>query len=359
MAITVSDRVLSITEEKYVPTVIDGVLNSNVFTARLFQREVKRWSGRQMRFPLQHSKPSSGGSFAALDTFDTSAQDTRTLQDFGPKQFYQNVTVIGTEASVNGTDAEVLDIVKTTMEEAQNAMCDSIGDQMYGVGLGNDFQGLGKIVDNGTNTSTYGELSRTTYPLLNSTVQAATAGALSLSLLATVYRGASAASSAKQTPTVLLTTETVFDLYESLLTATVRNNYESYGRPVVTAFSKPGVTMNQSNALNVGTAGFEVLTWRGRPVVADEKCDSGVLFELNENYLHWYKLKGHGLKEYSVNTGNIDSVASEHTKSYPIQWKPMQQPHNQYADIGQFIALGNLISGHTRRHGKATGITTT
>lgn len=358
MAVTVSDRVLSITEEKYVPTVIDAVLNSHVFLARVFQREVKRWSGRTLQIPIQVTKPTSGGSFAASDTFDTAAQDTRRRQEFGTKMFYQNVTILGSEASTNNTDAEVLDIVKTTMEEAQNAMCDSIGDLLYDTGAGNDFQGLGKIVDDGTNTSTYGELSRTTYSLLNSTVQAASGGVLDLDLFATVYRGASAASSRNQTPTVILTTETVFDLYESLLTPTVRQNYESYGRPVVTAYSKPGTTMQMSNALQSGTAGFEVLSWRGRPVVADEKQDSGVMHMLNENYLHWYKLRGYGLKEYQVNSGKVDSVASETSKTYPVQWKPLQMPHNQYSDIGQFIALGNLISGHTRRHGKATGITT-
>lgn len=358
MAITVSDRVLSITEEQYVPVVIDAVLNSNVFLARVFQREIKRWSGRTMQIPLQHSKPTSGGSFASTDTFDTSAQDTRTRQEFGAKQYYQNVTIVGVEASYNQTDAQVLDIVKVTMEEAKNAMTDGIGDLLYGSGTGNNFQGLGKIVDDGTNTSTYGELSRTTYPLLNSTVQAAGGGALDLDLLATVFRGASAASSANQTPSVIVTTETVYDLYESLLTPTVRSNYESYGRPQVTAFSKPGTTITASTALTVGTQGFDVLTWRGRPFVADEKCNSGVLFQLNENYLHWYKLKGYGLKEYSTTSGGVDSVANEDKRTYPIQWKSLQMPTNQYADIGQFIALGNLISGHTRRHGKATAITT-
>src|SRR3990167_716918 len=140
MAVTVSDRVLSITQEKYVPTVIDAVLNSNVFLARVFQREIKRWSGRTLQIPLQHTKPTSGGSFAGVDTFDTSLQDTRTRQEFGAKQFYQSVVLSGPEASLNNTDAEVLDIVKITMEEAKNAMCDSIGTLMYGNGLSNDFQ---------------------------------------------------------------------------------------------------------------------------------------------------------------------------------------------------------------------------
>jgi hypothetical protein len=48
--------------------------------------------------------------------------------------------------------------MKVTMEEGQNAMLDSVGTQVYGVGTGDDFLGLGAIVDDGTNTSTYGWL---------------------------------------------------------------------------------------------------------------------------------------------------------------------------------------------------------
>jgi hypothetical protein len=58
--------------------------------------------------------------------------------------------VSGGEASLNKTDGEFLDLMKVTMEEAQNAMLDSIGTQVYGVGTGDDFLGLGAIVDAGT-----------------------------------------------------------------------------------------------------------------------------------------------------------------------------------------------------------------
>lgn len=351
-----SNRVISITEEKYVPASIDGVLNSNVFTSRLFQRENKNWSGRQLMIPLQFAKPTSGGSFSGVGDFDTSLQDTRVRQTFEHKMFYQNVSVAGGEASLNKTDAEVLDLVKITLEEAQNAMVDTIGDQLYGVGLGDQFTGLGSIVDAGTNTSTYAGLSRTTYPMLNSTVQAAAGGALSFNLMATTMRGASAAGSKRQRPSIIVTGESEWDLLESLFTPTTQANYDAISRVNVTTYSKPGVTFKDQDSLK-GHYGFEALCWRGIPIVADEKADSGTMFFLNEEYLHWYNLKGVGLTTYKV-SGKIDSVASEFARTYPIQWTGFNKPDAQYADVGQFIALGNLISGSTRRQGKATGITT-
>lgn len=359
MAISISDRVLTTTEEKYVPVSIDTILNGNSFLSRIFMRETKNWSGRVIQIPMQYQAPTTGGNFVGVETFDTALSNTRVRQTFEDKGYYQSVVLSGREVSKNKTDAEVLDLIKLTMEEANNAMIDGMGDQFYGTGAGDTFQGLGKIVDDGTNSSTYGDLSRTTYTSLNSTVQAAAGGVLSLGLLATIFRAASSSGSAKQSVTSLLLTETIFDLYESLLTPTVRNNIETYGKPVVTAFSKPGTTIKESTSLREGTQGFEVLTWRGRPVIADEKAPSGVIFALNENYLHWYSLKGYGLESYQVGSSQVDSVYSDMSKkTYPIQWKKLQMPDNQYSLVGQFITLGNVISGNTRRHAKATGVTT-
>lgn len=352
-----SNRVVSITEESYVPASIDGILNSNVFTSRVFQRDSKKWSGRQIHIPLQFAKPTSGGSFSGTGSFDTALQDTRVRQTFSHAQFYQNVSISGAEASLNKTDGEVLDLVKISMEEAQNAMLDSLGNQLYGAGAGDDFLGLGAIVDDGTNTSTYGELTRTSYTMLNSTLTAAGGGALTFASMASSMRAASAASSKRQRPSIIVTTETVWDLLESLFTPTTQATYDAISRVNVTTYSKPGVVMRDQESLK-GQYGFEALCWRGIPVVADEKADSGTMFFLNEEYLHWYALNGVGLNTYKVASAGVDSVYSEYQKTYPIQWSGFDKPYNQYADIGQFILLGNLISGSTRRHAKITGITT-
>ena len=351
-----SNRVISITEEAYVPASIDGILNSNVFTSRLFMREQKQWSGRQMMIPLQFAKPTSGGSFVGVGSFDTALQDTRVRQTFSHAQFYQNVSVAGGEASLNKTDGEVLDLIKITMEEAQNAAIDSIGTQVYGAGAGDDFMGLGAIVDDGTSTSTYAGLSRTTYPQLNATLVAAANGALTFANMATVMRGASAAGSKRQRPSIVVTTETVWDLLESLFTPTITSNYDALSRVQISTYSKPGVAYKDQDSLK-GQYGYEALYWRGIPIVADEKADSGVMFFLNEDYLNWYNLTGVGLQQYKV-AGQIDGVSSEYQQSYPIQWSGFDKPYNQYAQIGQFIMLGNIISGQTRRHGKMTGVTT-
>lgn len=352
-----SNRVISITEESYVPASIDGILNSNVFTARTFMREIKTWSGRQMQVPLQFAKPQTGGSFSGVGDFDTALQDTRIRQTFSHAQFYQNVSIGGGEASLNKTDGEVLDLMYITLQEAQNAALDSIGSQFYGAGVGDDILGLAAIIDDGTNTSTYAGLTRTAFPQLNSTLLAAVGGALTFSGMATVMRGASAAGSKRQRPSIIVTTETGWDLLESLYTPTIQSNYDSISRVQISAYSDPGVVFQNQDSLK-GQYGFEALYWRGIPIVADEKADSGTMFFINEDYLNWYNLTGVGLTQYKIPSVQVDSVEQELLPNYPIQWSGFTKPSNQYAQIGQFIMLGNIISGQTRRHGKYTGITT-
>lgn len=354
----ISNRVITTTEEHYVPASIDGILNSNVFYSRLFMRENKKWTGRQIQIPLQYAKPTTGGSFRGTGDFQTALQDTRTRQTFEHAMFYQNVTVAGGEASLNKTDAEVLDLMYITMEEAKNAALDSLGDQVYDIGAGDDILGLGAIVDNGANTSTYGGLSRTTYPMLNSTQQAATGGVLDFDLFKTVFRGAAAAGTKRQRPSIILCDEVTWDLLEGKYTPTIGATYEPVTRAQITTYSKPGRTMDEGQSLGEGQMGFECLRWRGIPVVADEKCDSGTAFMLNEDYLHWYNLQGVDLVSYKVPNSKVDGVYSEYSRLYPIQWTGFQRPSTQYAKIGQFLSLGNVISGSTRRHSKATAITT-
>jgi len=349
-----NERVTSITQDQFVPTIVDQILDSNVFMARTFMRDVKRWNGETLRIPIQVSKSVSGGSFSGVDVFDTTAQNNTQRLSFEPKGYYQSIVIPGIEKAVNATTAQVLNLVKVSLEIAKNSMCDGVGDKLYGIGTGDNFDGLGSIVDDGTATSTYGTLSRTTYPVLNAT-NTGSGGTLTLVLMASLVRGTSAASSSRQAFTMGLSNETVWDLYEKLLTPTVQANYSANGYGQVTAYSKPGVTVKGEDALK-GMQGFNAISYRGRPIVADEKADAQTLFFLNENYINWYSLSDRDLQNVPA-ASNIDGVYSD-TKSQPIQLKPFQMPTAQYAEVAQLIMLGNLISSQPRRQGKLTGITT-
>ncbi len=350
----ISIRVTDITNQKIVPIIVDQTLDSNVFMARTFQSGVKSWNtGPLLQIPIQVSNPTTGGSYSGIANFGTALSNNTTKFSFEPKAYEQTVTIGGIEKSLNETtDAQAVSLVKSTMEIAQNRMTDQVGSLLYGLGSGDDFDGLGVIVDDSTATSTYGGLTRSTYPVINATKTAASGGVLSMSVLATLLRAVSAAGSGRQYPTLALTTEAGFDLYESLALPTVQSNYQALEYKYVTGTSTQTTTQD---ALK-GTMGFRCLTYRGIPVVADEKQTSGQWHFLNENYLNWYSLKSTDLMTVPSVGSAVDGV--EQPKGTPIQWRNLMMPTAQFAQIGFFNLMGQLVSSQPRRNGVLTGLTT-
>jgi hypothetical protein len=157
-----------------------------------------------------------------------------------------------------------------------------------------------------------------------------------LAKLATLFSAVSGGSAMKQRPTVIVSSETEFDLYDSLLAPTVRQNYESNGFPTVTRRSK-GPQMTSQRAM----AGFTSLIYRGIPWVADEKAPAGTV---------WITVQGKG--------DSIESAYDEApTENTGFQWTGFMKPTNQYGTVGQIFLLGNFTTWQPRRHGRGTSVT--
>jgi hypothetical protein len=86
--------------------------------------------------------------------------------------------------------------------------------------------------------------------------------------------------------------------------------------------------------------GFRALTFRGIPVVADEKCTAGAIFTLNEKHLFFYVIPQPGRE---VKAG--------------FAWTGFKEPVNQDADAGQFLWYGQFITDSPRLHARRTGVT--
>lgn len=350
-----NERVTSITQDKFIPNVVDQINNSNVLTCRILSKP-KPWSGETVKQPSQYANSTTGGSFSGMDTFQTSATSTVKTMSWNVKAFYQSLVIPGIEKAVNAvSETKVLSLVAQKMDEAKNSAINSIGTLMYSTGLGDDIEGLGLIVDDGTATSSYGGLTRSTNTWVNAQLSAS-GGTITLDNMATVHDNCSAAGSESESPNLMVTTKSVWTFYESLLNPTVTANYNAEGYPMVNGSTAPG-TVQKSNGLG-GRGGFRALTFRGLPVVADDKCTSQTLFFLNERYLEFQSLKSPDLKQISMANEVTVGVYSEKATPTAFQMKDLQMPTNQFGEVGQLILMGNFIARQPRRNGKLTGITT-
>jgi hypothetical protein len=338
MAELYGQRVQTTVQTKYLPYVVDTVLNSNVLFQR-FVRASKQWSGRTLRSPIKVSKNTTGTSFRGFDTFSTSATDNRQFLEFTPSFYQITCALPGDELSVADTDEKVLDLMKLTIQSDTEDMADDLGTIFYGDGTGNsskDPAGLGLIVDDGTTSATYGGLTRATYdPYLDSTVTASS-GVLSLAKVDTLW---AAVTSGSQKPTAFYSTETVFNLYGQLLRPQER-------------ITKDASSMK---GLQSGT-GFTALAYNGKDVLMDEKCTSGAFIALNENYIDWYALPFFNAKPIAYKS-QIKGNDYEAPIGLGFSWSDWIVPANAGSVVGHIYVGGQFITNNPKRHGKLTGIT--
>lgn len=344
------NRVTTTTQDKIVPKVIDTVLNSNVFFTRIVNK-AEKWSGETVKYPIKHAKNSTGTSFSGFDTFSTSATNNRVNLSYTPKFYQITVALPLDELSVNATEDKVIDLAKIECASAAQDMADDLGTIFFSDGTGNsskDPLGLKAIVDDGTDAPTIGGQSRTTYSTLNSTVTASS-GSLSLAKMSTLYN---AVSSGSQTPTLGITTETVFALYEQLL-----QPQEQIIKTVEMVKTRGEKGLNSQTGLVSGT-GFTGLRYKGFPILADEKCTSGVLFFLNENFIHWVALPVAFTKPAKYKATDIEGndYGAEVT-GLGFSTTDWVVPTNSASLVMHIYLGGELTTDNPKRQGKLTGIT--
>ena len=113
---TFGDYIQSVTQDKIVPSVVDGAFNGNVLTARLLKNG-KRWDGEALKRPMMYQKNSAQGSYSGFDTLSTNKVETRIISSFDPRQYYQSVVLSNLDLAVNATQSRVLDLLKNLRDE--------------------------------------------------------------------------------------------------------------------------------------------------------------------------------------------------------------------------------------------------
>lgn len=327
-----SSFVTSVTQDRFVPKVIDQVLNGNVLTMRLLKNPRSWRGGVSIEQPVNLSAYTSLGSYSGFDSFLTTQVNTRQRASFTPSQVYCSLALSGIQRAVNQGDAAVIDLIAAEFEQRGKDLQDEIGGQVYGDGTGNsskDILGLIAAVDDSTNVSSYGGLSRATYTNWRGTLTAQS-GSLSLANLAADF---DAAQHGNDSPSLIVTSPAVFSIYEALLTPTVSHQFS------MNDFRMTGDGMARVGGALAANQGFRALTFRGVPVVADEKCTAGNIFTLNENHLNFWVLPQ---QERATKAG--------------FGWTGWKEPVNQDAVVGQLLWYGQLISDSPRSHARRTGV---
>lgn len=344
MADTLGTRITTTMRQWMAPYAVDTILNSNVLFTRVVKK-AKKWTGNQMQYPVKVSKNSTGTSFSGFDTFSTAATDNRVKLQFDPsfQQITSSLPLDEVWVNESSTGAErILNLLNLTLQSDAQDMADDLGTQWYGTGTGNsskDFLGLGALCDDGTTVPTIGGLARSTYTTLKSTVTASS-GTLTLAKMATLWNNVTSGS---VKPTVAVTDEATFSLYEQLLQSQER-------------YLKDG---DVTGPIANGTGSLK-LAYKGIQVVMDEKCTSGYLYFLNENFLMFAGVNGKtGAKPLDMSGDLIEGndYSSAELKSLGFSYTDWIIPTNAAAIIAHIYFGGQFMTNDPKRLGVLTGIT--
>lgn len=336
-------NVQTTTNQYLAPYVVDGVLRDNKFLTRLMSKQ-KKFGGSQQLIPAKYQKGLATVAFSGYDLLPITQQPTRVNMTFYPTFLATNVSLAGTDLSVNDTEMQTLKLMAVEMESRAQDMADDVGNFLQGDGTsysGKAPNGLANSIDDGTVAANYGGLSRTSYNFLNSTVTAS-GGTISLVKVRTLWNNI---SDGNVIPDVIMTDYTTWGYFEQLQTPYQRNNMDF--RPDMRTVAQ--------------TSGYSEQRWDGMIIDRDKKIASGYFYMLNmEKTMAWYSLKWWKGKTITPKAKDIKNNVYDdaaYSKNEAFTWTEWIQAYNQGTINGFMILGGQFICDDPFRNGVLTGIT--
>lgn len=349
----------SLTRDKFLPVLVDNIFNSNVITFKLLKNAEKLDGGTKIITPLEYGKNGAQGFYSGYDVLNTTPSDPITAAEWNWKQAYATISISGEDELKNAGDSQVLSLLKAKMRNAEKSLKDMFGNSVfnsdetvpgYGTPATGEITGLigakfdasasadgeipADVVSGGTNKAlvkdTIISIDRDLGGIdsddadkswWNSNVLPMGATAQTWENLITAANGTSllmkkmtqmygACTVDNDSPDLIVTTQVIFDAYESSLQANKRFEGTS----------------------DLADAGFQTLRFKGAEVVVDSHVPSGCMIFLNSRYLDF---KVHSKRNFA--------------------FEDFQKPINQDSRVAKILWMGNLTCTNPRMQGALVG----
>lgn len=305
------DSLLSTTLANYRDQLTDNIFTARPLTNHLMENGRMRMvdGGTKIVEPLIYGQNDTVGSYSGYDTISLTAQEGISAAEYEWKQYAASIAISGIEEAKNNGEAAIINLLEAKIMQAEESMREGFNQMFFADGTGNsgkDWNGLGNLVDSagvvgGIDSAGAGNGFWQSY-------EEGTAGALSLADMSTAYNSVSVGN---DHPDMVLTTQTLFEKYESLL--------------------QPQLRYTDAKTAD---AGFQNLLFKSAPVVYDVHAPAGTVFFINSKYL---TLVGHSGKWF------------EQTE--------FVRPENLDAQYALIMCYGNLTCRNRAKQGKLTGRT--
>jgi hypothetical protein len=305
------DALLSTTLANYRDKLTDNVFSARPLTYWLMDKGRIRTEsgGTKLVEQLIYGENTTVRSYSGYETLSLTPQDGISAAEYDWKQYAASIAISGIEEAKNNGEHAIIDLLESKIMQAEESLREGFNRMFFADGTGNsgkDWNGLGNLVESGNtvggiNSATAGNEYWRSY-------EDNTAGALTLAQMATAYNTTSVGN---DHPDVILTTQTLFEKYESLL--------------------QPQLRYTDTKTAD---AGFQNLLFKSAPIMYDVHAPAGTMFFLNSKYI---KLVGHKDKWFAQTE--------------------FVRPENQDARFALIMCYGNLVVSNRKKQGKLTAKT--
>ena len=290
--------VLSTTLKNYRKTLTDNIHKSNAVFYQLKKSGYIREEdgGERIVEPLMYGKNGTAASYSGYDPLDVTPQEGIDAAEFNWKQYSVSITIDGKTERQNAGTSRIVSILDAKTRQAELSLTESLTSGLFSDGTGNankDLTGLKAMV---AATGTYGGINSATYTWWQAYIES-TGEPLGLVKMRTAFNTASVGG--KDTPSLIVMTQALYEKYEGLFTGTIN--------------------MFAGGTKELVDGGFQTLEFKGVPVVWDEYCPSGTVYFLNKSHMSMVVHK-------DANFETTDFV----------------KPENQDARVAQILWMGNL-----------------
>lgn len=309
---TIDSAALSMSLADYRKVLVDNVYN-NVIVLKLCQQAQNQRNingGMSIVESIIRDRQNEGGFYLGADILNNNQRNTTDFVEYKWQNAYEPILITRDEERQNSGDMhKILNLVATKTELSDRAMQQRLDQALSTpVGEANNLIDLETLVNTGTLGSKAGASETFWQSTVTTSGQFAAQG---LTDMITAYYAVSS-SATVDNPTVFLTTKAIFQKFEQ---------------------TRLPLERIQNSAMSAN-AGFENLTFKGKPLVYGNYISTGLLFGLNMNYISW----------------NVDSETDFITT-------PFISPTNQTVKVAYILLRANLTTNNRRRHFKLQSIT--
>ncbi len=246
--------------------------------------------GERIRIPVMTGKNNTFKWYSGLDTLSITPSIGQTTAWYTWKQGAVGLAIDGLTLRSNQGPAQINDIMQEKIRQAELSLGDGVATGIFSDGTGSGSKQLTGLT-------------------------AAAAASNLVSNMRTVYNSCSRGSEGvASTPDFIVTTQTVHEALEALISPRVR--YEQ-------------------NPSGGADAGIDTLKFKGAEVVWDDYCTSGVMYMLNSAHIMMFI---HGKANFAMTDEGF------------------QKPIDQDALVAQILFQGNLAVNNRRKLGVLAGI---